>query len=122
MLFMHLEGQGRVLEFSRRATAQSQMAIHRRLDKTLLVSIINTYLKIKGCLSRTLTHDLCFWLLQHNFKVALRVWLEFDNVVLFVVNHVYISNMEFAGTKFAHYLCSVETIRIIDPTTLLIED
>ena len=53
--------------------------------------------------------------------MALCPWFELDDIVLFVIDDVNISNVEIARAEFSHELSSIEAVRVIDPTTLFIE-
>jgi len=53
--------------------------------------------------------------------VALCPWFELDDIVLFVIDDVNISNVEITRAEFSHELSSIEAVRVIDPTALFVE-
>lgn len=51
-----------------------------------------------------------------------RSWLEFDDIILFVIYYINIRNVEFTWFEFSHEFSAVKSIRIINPSTFFIEN
>lgn len=98
------------------------MRIHWRLDETLLQWVIHSDLEIERSLCRALTNNWRFWLLQQYLKVTLRSRLEFDDIILFMIDNIDIGYMEVTCAELSHELCPVEAVGIVDPSALLIEN
>lgn len=98
------------------------MTVHRRLNKAFLVWIVDADFKVEGSFGWSLTHDLRLRLLKQYLKMALLFWFEFNNIVLLVVDDIHVCNVEVARAEFAHKLCPVKAVWVVDPAAFFVED
>ena len=88
----------------------------------MFLRIVQADFKVKW--SFWLAVDSLFFLrlLHEELDRTCRSWLELDNVVLFVVDHVEISKVELSSSELSLELNSVQVIGEVCPTALLVED